>query len=105
MFVAMNRIEIKPEHSDEVEQLFQRNAQLMKACPGFLSMTLLRVRTSPSSRQVYVLWESVDAYENYKKSDVFRQTHAGVNFTWFTGPPKVEKMDVVFTLSGDSAGQ
>lgn len=103
MFVAMNRIEIKPEHSEQVEQLFQRNAEMMKVCPGFLSMTLLRMRDSPNSRQVYVLWESAEAYDNYKKSDVFRQTHAGVDITWFTGPPKVEKMDVVFLLSADGS--
>lgn len=98
MFSVINSIEIKLEHADDVDQLFERNAQMMKECAGFVSMTLMRPIDSPTSRRVFALWESAEAYENYKKSDVFRKTHAGVDITWFMGPPKVQKMDVVFTL-------
>ena len=99
MFAVTNHIEIKLDHAGKVDELFARNAQLMKECAGFLSMTLLRPEDSPTSRRVFVLWESRDAYESYKKSDVFRKTHAGVDVTWFQGPPKVEKMDVAFFLA------
>lgn len=98
MYSVINRIEIKPEHADEVDQLFQRNAELMKGCPGFVSLHLLRPSDSPTSRLVSVLWASQDAYEGYKKSEVFRQTHAGVNPTWFLGPPKVQRLDVLYSL-------
>lgn len=98
MFAVINNIEIKPEHASEVDQLFERNAQMMKECPGFKSMTLLTPQGNPGSRRVFALWESPAAYEAYKKSDVFRKTHADVNMTWFMGPPKVQKMNVVFAL-------
>ena len=98
MYATSNRIEIKAEHADAVDQLFRRNAELMKGCDGFVALHLMRPSASPTSRLVVALWRSQDDYEAYKKSDVFKQTHAGVNPTWFMGPPKIEKLDVVYSL-------
>lgn len=99
MFSAINRIEIKAEHAAEVDQLFQRNAELMKQCDGFLALHLMSPDGNPTSRAVMALWRSREDYEAYKKSEIFRQTHAGINPTWFMGPPKVERLDVVYSLS------
>ena len=99
MYAVINRLEIQTEHADKVDGLFERNAALLKECTGFLSMTLLRPEANPATRQIYVLWESADAYEGFKKSEVFRKTHAGVDPSWFKGPPMVEKMDVAFSIA------
>ena len=61
-------------------------------------MRLLRPDDKPTNRVVFVQWETRDAYDAYKKSEVFRKTHAGVNPAWFMGPPKVERFEEIFAL-------
>lgn len=91
MFVATNRITIRPGHESELEERFAATGGVAGQ-PGFLGFELCKRTWSPHSEPdesqeylVYTRWESARAHEAWTRSDAFKQAHSGERPEWMLG--------------------
>ena len=105
MIVVINRIPVKPDFAQRIEQGFAKNAPGLKGMKGFQGFRLLRPSLpGPSTRQdkreqpyiVYVAWDTEDDYQAYVKSDQFKESHSNMAdlADAFSGPPSLEMYEV-----------
>lgn len=93
MFVTMNRFTIDPAHWQEFESRFQQRAGLIDKEPGFIRNTLLRPTEGSSEHVVMTLWRSRRDFENWTRSEAFREAHRRAGTTpkeWFLAPTRLE---------------
>jgi heme-degrading monooxygenase HmoA len=72
MFIATNKIPVPAAHQEKMKQAFQKNTPSLKEIPGFLHFELW---TTEDFLVSVSKWESKEAFDNYVKSDLFRQHH------------------------------
>ncbi|MBY0095264.1 antibiotic biosynthesis monooxygenase family protein [Mesobacillus maritimus] len=73
-YVVMNNIPVTDEGKPLFEYQFKNRQRKIEHQPGFVAIRLLR----PLSSNTYViltLWENKRAYENWKSSDSFLESH------------------------------
>jgi heme-degrading monooxygenase HmoA len=94
MFIAMNRFKIALGSEDEFVAIWKNRETYLETVPGFKEFHLLQ---GPSTDEYtlfasHTAWESKDAFEDWTKSEAFRQAHAnaGSNRTIYLGPPQLE---------------
>lgn len=98
MFVVMNRIPVKPEYAEAFIARFQDRAALVDNMPGFIAFRLLRPTKADEPFIVETYWQSKADFENWTRSDEFKQGHARAGqlpHEAFEGHPKLELFDVV----------
>ncbi len=98
MFIVMNRIPVTPEYAEAFVARFQDRAALVDNMPGFLWFRLLRPIKEGDPFVVETCWESKDHFENWTRSDEFKQGHAQAGKLpreAFGGHPKLELYQVV----------
>ncbi|MCI0770666.1 MAG: antibiotic biosynthesis monooxygenase [Chloroflexi bacterium] len=114
MIVVINRIPVKPDFAQRIEQGFAKNAPGLKGMTGFQGFRLLRPAPSnPSSPPdkveqpyiVYVAWDTEDDYQAYVKSDQFKESHSNMAdlADAFSGPPSLEMYEVAQEVDAPSA--
>ncbi|SFA81692.1 Heme-degrading monooxygenase HmoA [Lentibacillus halodurans] len=75
-FVVMNNIPVADEGKATFEDKFKQRQQNVESMPGFQAFRLLR----PKKGNTYIVmtqWASKADFENWKKSDQFKQAHQG----------------------------
>lgn len=75
MIVVQNHIPVKKEFADEFEKRFVGSGNRMSGVPGFVRNEILR----PTAGEEYIVltyWEDSQAFENWTKSDHFREVHS-----------------------------
>jgi heme-degrading monooxygenase HmoA len=107
MFIAMNRFRVSPGSESEFERMWLERDVHLKTVPGFSSFHLLR---GPEHEDhvlyaSHTIWESKAAFEDWTRSDAFRQAHkdAGQRSSrvLYLGPPQFEGFEVLQTVGRD----
>lgn len=76
MLIRIVRMTFQTGQLDEFLAIFARSHQKIRAVPGCCRLDLLRDLDNPNVRTTYSLWESPEALEAYRQSDLFRTTWA-----------------------------
>lgn len=67
-------MEFQPQHVPAFLELFEASCGKIRAYPGCLELTLLQEVTHGGHMTTYSLWESEEALESYRGSDLFQST-------------------------------
>ena len=99
MFIAMNRFKIAPGREDEFTALWKNRESRLEGVPGFKAFHLLR---GPGGEEhtlfaSHSVWESQAAFEDWTRSEAFRQAHAqaGGSKGLYLGHPQFEGFTAV----------
>ena len=104
MLTRIVRMTFQEDMLPEFHTIFNRSKYHIRAFPGNRHLELLSDPANPAVRMTYSLWDSADALEDYRQSELFRTTWAATKALFseravaFSG----EKMEVVDqrTISG-----
>lgn len=64
----------QPERVEEFLEIFHGSRERIRAFPGCQQVTLYRDKQDPNTFFTYSIWDSEDALEEYRNSDLFRST-------------------------------
>ena len=99
MFVAMNRFRIIKGQEEAFEEVWRSRDGRLKGLPGFVEFHLLK---GPETEDhvlyaSHTIWNSRDDFENWTRSDAFRQAHknAGQTKGMYLGGPQFEGFEAV----------
>ncbi len=99
MYIAMNRFKVSPGHEDAFEEVWRSRDSRLAEVPGFVEFRLLKGAASEDHTLFasHTIWASEQDFENWTKSDHFRQAHrnAGDNKPLYLGHPQFEGFSVV----------
>lgn len=98
MYVVMNRIFVKPEYRDALEERFRQRAGEVDKMPGFIRTQVLRPDDPEVPFVVVTEWESKEAFEAWTRSEAFQKGHRQSGTLppdAFLGPSRVEAFTVV----------
>ena len=79
--VKINAIEVPEGAGPELERRFAARHGAVEGAPGFLGFELLRPTAGEDRYFVYTRWESEEAFQAWRESQRFAESHAGA-----TGP-------------------
>lgn len=101
MFVVTNQLSVKAEFAEAVEKAFLENIEGIQALPGFRGFRFLRPLTPENTPfLVETTWEDQEAFENWKQSAHFKQSHSGMGQfrEAFYAPPKMGQYHLSHSL-------
>ena len=80
MFIAMNRFKIIPGNEEDFLNIWRNRETFLDEVPGFKEFNLLK---GPATDEYslfasHSIWDSKQAFENWTKSEAFRNAHANV---------------------------
>lgn len=112
MFLVMNRLKVKPDHVEELVERFSKSYGLEQT-PGFLRFYLLEPAWAPGKQDEldtfeyvsFTEWQSREAFENWVKSDAFKQAHQNTDNSIFDGPAQVVGYQPRVERQADSASK
>ncbi|MBD2757839.1 putative quinol monooxygenase [Spirosoma validum] len=93
MLVRIVRMTFQEDKLPDFHTIFDNSKYKIRAFPGNHHLELLRDPDQPNVRMTYSLWESADALEAYRQSELFRATWAAT---------KVLFSDRAVAFSGES---
>lgn len=98
MLAVINQLNVKAEYLEELTQSFAENAKGLEQEPGFAGYRFLKPldpESSPCIVETY--WEDAEAFEAWKKSEHFKQSHQDMGRfrDAFRGPPQFGRFEVV----------
>ena len=76
MLVRIVRMTFQTDKLPDFQAIFDHSKQHIRQFPGNHHLELLRDPDQPNVRMTYSLWESADALEAYRQSELFRRTWA-----------------------------
>ena len=76
MLVRIVRMTFRADALPDFHTIFDRSKHYIRAFPGNHHLELLRDPDHPNVRMTYSLWESADALDAYRQSELFRTTWA-----------------------------
>ncbi|UFH56618.1 putative quinol monooxygenase [Spirosoma sp. KNUC1025] len=76
MLVRIVRMTFQEGNLPAFQKIFDGSKQKIRGFPGNHHLELLRDPDHPNVRITYSLWESADALEAYRQSELFRTTWA-----------------------------
>ena len=74
-YVVANRVFVKPEYSDEIEQRFEKRAGQSDQQSRFMRMEVLKHRYDDTPYVVLTHWQDEQAFQNWVGSDDFKLAH------------------------------
>lgn len=86
MIVRVVRMTFQEDKLPDFHTIFNNSKHQIRAFPGNRHLQLLRDPDHPTVRMTYSLWESVDALEAYRRSDLFRETWAATKLLFAEKP-------------------
>ena len=102
MYLTMNRFKVRKDAADAFEEVWRCRDSHLKTVPGFKAFHLLK---GPEAEDhvlyaSHTVWESQQHFEDWTKSEAFRQAHkgAGGNKDLYLGPPSLEIFESVQEL-------
>ncbi len=72
MITRIVKLTINPNQSNEFAKIFKDNHTIIVSFPGCLSVEVLRDTQFENVFFTYSKWESLEAIENYRKSEIFK---------------------------------
>ena len=99
MFIAMNRFQVRRGEEAAFEQVWKERDTRLTEVPGFVAFHLLR-GTEGEDHTLFAshtLWSSRAAFEDWTKSEQFRDAHkgAGDRKHMYLGHPQFEGFEIV----------
>ena len=76
MLIRIVRMTFQEDKLADFHAIFDRSKQQIRTFPGNHQLDLLRDSNQSNVRITYSLWESADALEAYRRSELFRTTWA-----------------------------
>lgn len=76
MLIRIVRMTFQEDKLADFHAIFDRSKQRIRTFPGNQQLDLLRDPNQPNVRITYSLWESADALDAYRQSELFRTTWA-----------------------------
>lgn len=76
MLIRIVRMTFQEDKLADFHAIFDRAKRQIRTFPGNYQLDLLRDPDQPNVRITYSLWESVDALDAYRQSELFRTTWA-----------------------------
>lgn len=76
MLIRIVRMTFRADQLAEFLAIFARSHEKIRAVPGCHHLDLLRDLDNPNVRITYSLWDSPEALEAYRQSELFRTTWA-----------------------------
>ena len=99
MFVAMNRFRIIKGQEEAFEEVWRSRDGRLKGLPGFVEFHLLKGPEADDHvlYASHTIWQSRHDFENWTRSDAFRQAHknAGQTSGMYIGGPHFEGFEAV----------
>jgi len=99
MYIAMNRFKIALGREQEFIDIWKNRDTHLESVPGFKEFNLLQGPSDDTCTLFasHSLWESVEVFINWTKSEAFRKAHASAGETkgLYLGPPQFEGFQVV----------
>ena len=99
MYIAMNRFRITPGHENDFEELWRSRESQLDEVPGFREFHLLRGPSDDDATLYasHTIWESLEAFQAWTKSESFRKSHARARAPegTYLGHPVFEGFEVI----------
>ena len=76
MLIRLVRMTFQKDKLPDFHAIFDRSKHRIRAFPGNRHLELLRDLGNPNVRMTYSLWDSADALDAYRQSELFRTTWA-----------------------------
>lgn len=76
MLTRIVRMTFQADKLPEFHAIFDRSKHHIRSFPGNRHLELLSDPANPAVRMTYSLWDSADALESYRQSELFRTTWA-----------------------------
>lgn len=90
-------MEFEPERVPAFLGVFEASCEQIRGFPGCLELTLLQDVSHPGRMTTYSLWESEEALETYRSSDLFKSTWQRTR-VMFSGKPTAISYRIVHHL-------
>ena len=100
MFLAMNRFQVHLGKEQNFIAIWRSRNSYLDEVPGFKCFNLLQGATEDGITLFtsHSVWESRQSFEDWTRSEAFRQAHAGAGKTSdgiYAGPPRLELFESV----------
>ena len=82
MITRIVKLTFNEDHIDDFLGYFDTIKEVVNQFPGCLGMKLLRDKKKPSIIFTYSVWESEEALESYRTSDIFQEIWPTIK-KWF----------------------
>ena len=86
MLVRLVRMTFREDQLPAFHAIFDQSKRAIRAFPGNRHLELLRDPDQPNVRMTYSQWESADALEAYRQSELFRTTWAATKVLFAERP-------------------
>jgi quinol monooxygenase YgiN len=96
MLIRIVDMEFKPENRETFLAVFEEAKSKISAFAGCLHVELLEDLSNPNRMLTYSHWESSDALENYRSSELFSATWAQTKIL-FSRKPSAHSFDRKFS--------
>lgn len=97
MIVRLVKMVFAPEHIETFQELFRENKQYIRDFDGCSLLELYQDNAQPGIFFTYSYWESEEALENYRHSDLFKKVW-GKTKPLFAEKPQAWSVDKVVSL-------
>ncbi|MCP9200784.1 antibiotic biosynthesis monooxygenase [Gramella sp. GC03-9] len=97
MFVRIVKMGFKPEKVEEFLANFDRNKKKIRGFEGCLFLELYRDKHNTHRFFTYSYWESEQALENYRNSDLFKEVWANTKVL-FNEKPEAWSVDKLVSM-------
>lgn len=94
MIKRIVKMEFREAETDAFLKIFEESQPLIRAFPGCRHVELLRQKNNPAVMFTLSFWESEEALEHYRQSDLFRTTWTRTK-TLFDGRPQAWTLEMV----------
>lgn len=92
MITRLVKMSFRADGIEPFKDVFARSKDKIRAFPGNLHVELLQDRSNPEIFFTFSLWESPEALENYRHSELFEKTWAETKVL-FNGKPEAWSTD------------
>ena len=75
VFVAISKINISQDMSDELEKSFRERSRQVDSVDGFLGLQFLRSKKNTNEFRGIFRFRDEESFKNYMKSDLHRKSH------------------------------
>jgi quinol monooxygenase YgiN len=89
MLIRMVHMHFAPEKVDAFLTIFEKSEAFIRAFPGCIHLELLREQDDVCALTTFSHWESADALEAYRQSELFAKTWAATKVLFDKAPRAV----------------
>lgn len=86
MLIRLVRMTFQPDKIDTFTAIFNQSKDKIRAFPGCRHLELLQDLDKPNVRITYSFWDSPEALEAYRQSELFRTTWAATKLLFAEKP-------------------